>query len=87
MYSDRTGTDKNHPGQNLPDKKPLDKSPRTKPPRTIETEFVQGGLFCPGLCIRPSKIGGSEMCDVISGGPGMCDEVCDMGGKNWPKIA
>jgi len=23
MYFDRTGTDKNHPGQNLPDKRPL----------------------------------------------------------------
>ena len=88
MYSDRTGTDKNHPGQNLPGKRPPDKTPGQKPPRTIETEFVQGG-FCPGFCTRPSRNlgeGGTEMCDVLSGGPGMCDEVLQ-GGKNWPKIA
>src|SRR6218665_1678334 len=35
MYSDRTGTDKNHYRQNLPDKRPPDKTPRQKPPRTI----------------------------------------------------
>jgi len=54
MYFDRTGTDKNHPGQNLPDKRPSDKTPEQKPLRTIETEFVglQGG-FCPGFCTRP----------------------------------
>jgi len=29
------------------------------------------GIFVLGLL----KIGGSEMCDVLSGGPGMCDKV------------
>src|SRR6218665_3347982 len=54
MYSDRAGTDKNHPGQNLPDKRPPDKTPGQKPPRAIETEFVQGGFY-PVFCTRPSK--------------------------------
>jgi len=33
MYSDRRGTDKNHPGQNLPDKTPRT-NPGQNPPRT-----------------------------------------------------
>ena len=82
MYSDRTGTDKNHPRRNLPDKRPPDKTPGQKPPRIIQTEFVQGA-FVWVFCTRPSNSRGrSEMCDVLSGGPGMCE-----GGKNWPKIA
>ena len=56
------GTDKNQPGQN----------PGQRPPRTIEIEFVQG-TFVRDFCTRPTKNGGSEMCDVLSGGPGMCD--------------
>ena len=49
--------------------------PRQKPPRTIEIEFVQG-TFVRDFCTRPTKNqGGSEMCDVLSGGPGMCDKV------------
>ena len=52
-----------------------DKTPWTKTPRTIQREFVQGA-FVPVLCTRPTKnLGGSEMCDVLSGGPGMCDKV------------
>ena len=57
------GTDKNQPGQN--------------PPWTIEIEFVQG-TFVQDICTRPTKNWGwgvSEMCDVLSGGPGMCDKV------------
>ena len=54
MYSDRTGTDKNHPGQNLPDKRPPDKTPGQKPLRTIETEFIQGA-FVRVFCTRPTK--------------------------------
>ena len=52
------------------------KPPGQKPPRTIEIEFVQGLLsriFVLGLLLL--KIGGSEMCDLLSGGPGMCDKV------------
>ena len=52
-----------------------DKTPGQKPPRTIEIEFVQG-IFVQDFCTRPTKNrGGSEMCDVLSGGPGMCDKV------------
>ena len=68
------GTDKNHPGQNLLDKRPPDETPWTKPWQTIEREFVQGLLsrfFVLGLL----KIGGSEMRDVLSGAPEMCDKV------------
>jgi len=46
-----------------------DKTPGQKPPRTIEIKFVQG-TFVRDLCTRPTKNwgGGSEMCDVLSGG-------------------
>ena len=48
---------------------------RTKPPRTIEREFVQVA-FVWVFCTRPTKIGGSEMCDVLLGAPG-CVTKCD----------
>ena len=51
----------------------LIKPPGQKPPRTIEREFLQGAfvrVFVLGLL----KIGGSEMCDVLFGSPGMCDK-------------
>jgi len=51
-----------------------DNTPGQKPPRTIEIEFVQR-TFVRDFCTRPTKNGGSEMCDVLSGGPGMCDKV------------
>jgi len=90
MYSDRRGTDKNHPGQNLPDKRPSDKRPGQKPPRTIQTEFVQAA-FVRVFCTRPNKNRGwSEMWDVLSGG-GSRDVWRSVtegrGCKNWPKIA
>src|SRR6218665_1380790 len=86
MYSDRTGTDKNHPGQNLPDKRPSDKTPGQKPPRTIETEFLQGG-FCLGFFVLGLlKSGGSEMCDVLSRGVPGCVTKCDRG-EGWSKLA
>ena len=70
MYCDRRGTNKNQPGQN----------PRTKHPRTIETEFVQG-TFVRDSCSRPTKNGGFEMCDVLSGvGVPGCVKKCDRGG-------
>ena len=66
----------------LPGQSPLDKTPRT-----IKREFVHGAfvrVFVLGLL----KIGGSDMCDVLFGGPGMCDKsVTGEGGQNWPKIA
>jgi len=65
MYCDRTGN-----GQKPTPTKP----PGQKPLRTIEIKFVQGtlsGIFVLGLL----KIGESEMCDVLSGGPAMCDKV------------
>jgi len=33
------------------------------------------------LCTRPTENGGSVMCDVLSGGPGMCDKVWQGGGR------
>jgi len=43
------------------------------------------GIFVLGLL----KMGGAEMCDVLSGGVPGCVTKCDRGrmGKNWPKIA
>src|SRR6218665_1195329 len=73
MYCDRRGN-----GQKPTRTKP----PGQKPLRTIEIEFVQGTSVL-GLL----KIGGFEMCDVLSGGPGMCDSVTGGGGENWQKIA
>ena len=45
-----------------------------KPPRTIAIEFVQV-TFVRDFCTGHTKNGGSEMCDVLLGGPGMCDKV------------
>src|SRR6218665_2703016 len=69
MYGDRRGN-----GQ----KPTRTKSPGQKPPRTIEIEFVQrtlSGIFVLGLL----KVGGSEMCDVLSGGVPGCVTKCDRG--------
>ena len=74
MYSDSRGTDKNHPGQNFPDKRPPDKTPEQKPREQLRENLHMGllsGFFVLGLL----KIGGSEMCDVLLGGPGMCDRM------------
>src|SRR6218665_972551 len=60
MYSDRRGTDKNHPGRNLPDKRPPDKPPN-KSPRELTQRHVHVGL-CMHVLL---KIGGSEMCDIL----------------------
>src|SRR6218665_273402 len=79
MYSDRRGTDKNHPGQNLRDKRPPDKTREQKPPRKIEREFVQGA-FVRDFCTRPTKNRGSEMCDVLLGVP-RCVTKGDRGGR------
>ena len=76
MYSDRMGTDKNHPGQNLPNmKRPSDKTPPDKNPREQLRQNLYKGVFVRDFCTKTSKNRGSEMCDVLSGGPGMCDEV------------
>src|SRR6218665_3494664 len=59
------GTDKNQPGQNHPDKNLREQ---------LKYNLYRGllsGIFVLGLL----KIGGSEMCDVLSGGPGLCDKV------------
>src|SRR6218665_3997666 len=55
-----------------PDQTFQTKNPRTKPPRTIEREFVQRA-FVRGFVLGLLKNRGSEMCDVLLGGPGMCD--------------
>ena len=68
MYSDRTGTDKNHPGQNLPDKRTPDRPPGQKPRKQLIHNLYKGLLprfFVLGLL----KIGGSDMCDVLYGRP------------------
>ena len=53
MYSDRTGTDKNHPRQNPPDKNPREQ---------LRENLYKGGF------VRVCCTGGSEICDVLSGG-------------------
>src|SRR6218665_1592472 len=83
MYSDRIGTDKNHPGQNLPDKRPPDKTP-DKSPREQLRENVYRRLLSGFFVLRLLKIGGSEMCDVLLGVPG-CVTKCDRG--RGPKLA
>src|SRR6218665_2908536 len=78
MYSDRRGTDRNHPGQNLPDK--IQKSQVKNPCEQLRENLYRGllsGIFVLGLL----KIGGgSEMCDVLLGVP-RCVTKCDRGSK------
>ena len=79
MYCDRRGN-----GQKPTRTKP----PGQKPPRTIEIEFVHW-TFVRDFCTRPTKNGGSKMCDVLSGVggvPGVWQSVTGGGGQNWPKI-
>src|SRR6218665_567093 len=52
MYSDRTRTDKNHPGQNLPGKRPLTKPPGQKP--QLKQNFYKGA-FVRVFCTRPYR--------------------------------
>src|SRR6218665_691990 len=76
MYSDRTGMDKNHPGQNLPDKRPPDKKPREQLRQNLYKGALSG-FFVLGLL----KIGGPRCVTYFFGGsPGMCDEVRQGGG-------
>jgi len=67
--------DKNHPRQNLPDKRPSDKPPGQNPLKQLRENLYKGflsGFFVLGIL----KIGGGgPRCDILSGGPGMCDEV------------
>src|SRR6218665_520686 len=67
MYSDRRGTDKNHPEQNLPDKRPLEKTPRT-----IEREFVQR-VFVRVFCTKK----GGPRCVTFLWGVSGCVTKCD----------
>src|SRR6218665_75357 len=71
MYSDRTGTDKSHPGQNLPDKRPPDKT---------SGQNLYKGAFVRVFYTRPSKIGGGPRCVTYFRGwvPG-CVTKCDRG--------
>ena len=68
MYSDITGTGKNHPDKTFQIKDPLTKPPDKKPREQLRQNLYKGafsGYFVLGLL----KIGGgSEMCDVLSGG-------------------
>src|SRR6218665_2262422 len=78
MYCDRRRNGQKPPRTKPSRPKTPDKSSRTKTQRTIEIEFVQGD-FVRIFCTMPTKkIGGSEMCDVLLGGPGMsvCMYVC-----------
>ena len=75
MYSDSRGYGQKPPRTKLSRQKtPGQKPPGQKPSRIIEREFYRGllsGVFVLDLL----KIEGSEMCDVLLGGPGMCDKV------------
>src|SRR6218665_4011558 len=68
-------TDKKHPGQNLPDKR---QNPRQNPREQLIREFVEGAFV--RFFTRPTKNGGSEMCNVgyFWGVPG-CVTKCDRG--------
>src|SRR6218665_1049630 len=59
-------------GQKAPQTK--DKTP-DKNPREQLRENLYRGLLSGFFCTRPTKNRGSEMCDVLLGGPGMCDKV------------
>jgi len=62
MYSDRTGTDKNHPRQNLPDKlKTSWQNLQTKTPANNWYRICTRG-FCRDFCTRPSKNRGCPWC-------------------------
>ena len=53
----------------------------TKPPGQNPGEQFRENLYrgiCSGFCTRPTKNGGSEMCDVLLGDPG-CVTKCDRG--------
>jgi len=88
MYSDKRGTDKNHPDKTFQTKDTLTKLPDKNPHERLRENLYKGllsGFFVLGLL----KIGGSEMCDVLSGVP-RCVTKCargEGGGQNWPKIA
>src|SRR6218665_182690 len=83
MYSDRRGYGQKPPWtkpsrQKTPGQKPPDKCPREKLRenlyRGVVSEFFVLGLL---------KFGGSEVCDVLLGGHGMCDKV----GQGVSKLA
>ena len=69
MYSDTTGTDKNHPRQNLPGKRSLTKPPGQKPREQLIQNLYKGA-FVRVFCTMPSKNG--------EGVPG-CVTECDKG--------
>ena len=90
MYSDRTGTDKNHPGQNLPDKRPPWQNPGSKNPANnwdrICTRWLLSGFFVLGLL----EIGGGvrDVWRTFGGSRDVWRSVTGgRRGKNWPKIA
>jgi len=63
--------DKNHPEQNIPNKR------QTPGQKTREQliEILYRGLLSGFFVLDLLKIGGSEMCDMLLRGPGMCDKV------------
>ena len=74
MYSDRRGTEKTTLDQTFQTKDSLTTPPEKNPSKQLGENFYKGlltGFFVLGLL----KIWGSEMCDALSGGPGMCDTV------------
>ena len=80
--------DKTTPDKTFQTKDPLTNPPGQKPRKQLSENLYRGFLsefFVLGLL--KNRAGGSEMCDVLLGGPGMCDKVWQGGGKNWPKIA
>src|SRR6218665_403645 len=72
-----------------PDKTFQTKDPLTKPPDKNSREQLRQnlykGLLSAIFVLDLLKIGGTEMCELISGGPGMCDEVWQ--GEGAKKLA
>src|SRR6218665_1934080 len=71
MYSDRRGNGQKPPRtKSFQTKDPLTKAPDKSPREQLRENLYRGllsGLFVLGLL---KKSGGSEMCDVLLGGPG-----------------
>jgi len=67
MYCDRKGNGQKPTWTKPSTQKTPDKTPLDKNFRTIEIEFVQG-IFVRDFVLGLLKIGGSEMCDVLSRG-------------------
>ena len=88
MYCERRGNGQNHPDKTFQTKDPLTKPSDKNPCEQLRENLYRG--FCPGfLYYRPTKNWKGPRCVTYfwGEGPGMCDNVWQREGQNWPKIA